>query len=216
MTKIVLYSQDISPPCRSVLMTAHAIGLELEVREINLLKKDNMKEEFIKINPQHTIPTIDDNGFILTDSHAIVCYLVEMYAKDDSLYPKDLKKRALINQCLHFDTGVHFSAAKATFKPMFFQNQKAPSEAGLDALKEAYGFLDKFLEGKKWLVEDSCTVADICSSATAAGVAVVVNLDDYPNVKTWLRTCEEELPGYKEMNLPGVEKFHAIVRSMLA
>lgn len=55
MTKIVLYSQDISPPCRSVLMTAHAIGLELEVREINLLKKDNMKEEFIKVGSYHSM-----------------------------------------------------------------------------------------------------------------------------------------------------------------
>jgi hypothetical protein len=37
-------------------------------------------------------------------SHAIMCYLVEQYAKDDSLYPKDPKKRALVNHKLYFDT----------------------------------------------------------------------------------------------------------------
>jgi glutathione S-transferase len=41
-------------------------------------------------------------------SHAILGYLVNQYAKDDSLYPKEPKKRAVIDQRLHFDTGVFF------------------------------------------------------------------------------------------------------------
>lgn len=66
------------------------------------------------MNPQHTIPTlVDDDGFVLWDSHAIMPYLVSKYGKDDSLYPKDLKKRAVIDQRLHFDSNVLFlSGAK--------------------------------------------------------------------------------------------------------
>jgi hypothetical protein len=45
----------------------------------------------------------------LWDSHAINVYLVSKYAKNDNLYPKDLKKRALVDQRLHFDTGVAFA-----------------------------------------------------------------------------------------------------------
>jgi glutathione S-transferase len=41
-------------------------------------------------------------------SHAILGYLVNQYGKNDSLYPKDPKKRALVDQRLHFDTGVLF------------------------------------------------------------------------------------------------------------
>lgn len=41
-------------------------------------------------------------------SHAILGYLVNQYGKDDSLYPKEPKKRAVIDQRLHFDTGVLF------------------------------------------------------------------------------------------------------------
>lgn len=35
-------------------------------------------------------------------------YLVEKYGKDDALYPKDIKKRAIITQRLHFDSNVLF------------------------------------------------------------------------------------------------------------
>lgn len=60
------------------------------------------------MNPQHTVPTMDDDGFIIWDSHAIGAYLVEKYGNDESLYPKDLQKRAVVDQRMHFDSGVLF------------------------------------------------------------------------------------------------------------
>lgn len=45
---------------------------------------------------------------MLWDSHAIAGYLVGQYGKDDSLYPTDPKKRAIVDQRLHFDTEVLF------------------------------------------------------------------------------------------------------------
>lgn len=66
--------------------------------------KEQLKEEFIKINPRHCLPTLDDDGFILTESRAIAIYLVEKYFPDGHpLYPKDMKQRARINQMLQFD-----------------------------------------------------------------------------------------------------------------
>lgn len=61
------------------------------------------------MNPQHTIPTLVDDDFIIWDSHAIAGYLVGKYSSDDdSLYPKEPKKRALVDQRLHFDSGILF------------------------------------------------------------------------------------------------------------
>lgn len=51
---------------------------------------------------------MEEDGFVLWDSHAIMGYLVEKYGKDDKLYPKDLRKRAIVDQRLHFESGVLF------------------------------------------------------------------------------------------------------------
>lgn len=49
MSKPVLYYTILSPPVRAVLLTAAAIGLELELREVNLLDKEHLTPEYLKV-----------------------------------------------------------------------------------------------------------------------------------------------------------------------
>lgn len=76
----------------------------MEVEIVDLFKKEQMKDSFLKINPQHCVPTLEDDGFVLWESRAIACYLADKYGKDDQWYPKDLKQRALVDQRLYFDS----------------------------------------------------------------------------------------------------------------
>lgn len=63
-----------------------------------------MKSDFLKVNSQHSVPVLNDDGFILTESRAIIIYLIEKYYPEGhSLYPKGARERALINQYLQFD-----------------------------------------------------------------------------------------------------------------
>lgn len=101
---------DISSVCRSVCLVAKAIDLDLEFVEVNLFAGDHKSPEFLRMNPQHTIPTLDDNGNFLWDSHAIIPYLVQTYGRNDDLYPQDdIFKRARIDQRLHFDNGILYA-----------------------------------------------------------------------------------------------------------
>lgn len=76
-----------------------------QLRLIDLYSKEQLKEEFIKINARHTLPTLDDDGFILTESRAIAIYLAEKYfPAGHSLFPKDVKERARIHELLQFDS----------------------------------------------------------------------------------------------------------------
>ena len=62
-----------------------------------------MEPEFLKINPQHCVPTIDDDGFYLWESRAILSYLME--TKAPHMLPNSPEERAVINQRLFFELG---------------------------------------------------------------------------------------------------------------
>lgn len=67
---------------------------------------DHKTEDFGKINPQRKVPAVDDDGFLLNESRAIICYLVDSKSPDNSLYPTDVKLRYVIDQRLYFDATV--------------------------------------------------------------------------------------------------------------
>lgn len=48
-SKIVLYYRTLSPPSRAVLLTAKAIGINLELKSINVLKGEHLTQEFRKV-----------------------------------------------------------------------------------------------------------------------------------------------------------------------
>lgn len=109
----ILYADNLSPPARSVMMLLKELNLKYEFRDVEFLKGGHMQEEFLKMNPQHTLPTLEDNGRYLWDSHAINCYIMSKYGKEEQqrrLYPRNVYERAVIDQRLHFDNGVLFPA----------------------------------------------------------------------------------------------------------
>lgn len=213
---IDFYYLPESAPCRSVLLVAKAVGVELNLKHTDLQKGDHLKPEFVKINPQHTIPTLDDNGFVLWESRAILGYLAQQYGKDDSLYPKDPKKRALVDARLYFDIGTLAQRFGEYFYPVLFAGASF-DPAKRTRLEEAYEFLDKFLEGQTWVAGDSLTIADIAivasvSTAEAAGIEI----SKYPNVTRWFGKAKSAIPGYDELNHSGAMKFKEMVKRLTA
>ncbi|XP_050679349.1 glutathione S-transferase 1-like [Leptidea sinapis] len=208
-----LYNLDASPPCRACQMALGYLNLPVKYITTDLLKKDHHTEEYLKMNPQHTIPTLVDDDFVVWDSHAIVTYLVTKYGKDDSLYPTDAKKRAIIDQRLHFDTGILFPALRYTVAPIFFFGEKQPKPENLEKIKSAYEFTEKFLT-KPWIAGDELTVADFCCSATISSLNTIIPIDAgiYPNISGWLKRCSE-LDAYKKYNLPGLNDFKSLYES---
>ncbi|XP_033207192.1 glutathione S-transferase 1-1-like [Belonocnema kinseyi] len=217
MLRPIVYYTITSPPSRSTLLTAAAIGLDLDIRNIDFMKGEHLTPEFLKMNPQHTVPTLNDNGFTIWDSHVINTYLVGKYAKDDSLYPKDLNLRAKVDQCLYFENGSLFYGLSSIFiKPILYKGNKEIAKDELYLLDTAYKVLDKMLEGKKWLVGDSYTLADISNVCTLITLDIIKPADKYKNITRWVKRCEETLPGYAQWNKPGLEKIHKTMTSLIS
>ena len=107
---IEIYGMLESPPSRIAMLTCEALGLEYKMTLCDLEKGDNKKEEYLKLNPQHTIPTmVDEDGFVLNESRVIGTYLAAKH-ENEKLYPKDLKIRARIDSALDFDMGTFYKA----------------------------------------------------------------------------------------------------------
>nr|CAD7463433.1 unnamed protein product [Timema tahoe] len=69
---IYLYSMPWSPPCRAVLLLAENLGVEITTRLIDTRSKDHLKPDFLKVNPQHCVPTLDDDGFIIWERYNLI------------------------------------------------------------------------------------------------------------------------------------------------
>ncbi|XP_045486923.1 glutathione S-transferase 1-like [Pieris rapae] len=212
---LTLYKCDLSPPVRSVLMVIEHLKLPVQFVDVNFIKGEQLTEEYKKINPQHTVPTLIDDDFILGDSHAISMYLINKYAKDDSLYPSDPKLRAIVDQRLHFDSGILFPVAKNGFGQVVFQGAKKMSDDAVEKILSAYEFTDQFATNT-WLAGEQFTIADICCVATISSLNNLVPIDakKYPRLYAWLKRCSE-LDIYKKMNAPGNEEIGEIFRSKL-
>ncbi|RZC35595.1 uncharacterized protein BDFB_005180 [Asbolus verrucosus] len=211
-----LYMMYPSPPVRAVLITAKAIGLDLTIKEVNFLTGDHLKPEYLKLNPQHTVPTlVDDDGFTIWDSHAIMVYLISKYAKNDALYPKDIKKRAIIDQRLYFEAGVVFALLRAIVKPILREGKTTIDDKGKDAVYEAYAFLESFLEGRQWAAGDSVSIADysLISSVSSINTIIPIDVKKYPKVVAWMKKVEG-LPEY-EANKKGLAIFTEMLKSKL-
>lgn len=72
-------------------------GIEFETQHINLLQSEQRSPEYLAINPLGGVPALEDNGFILSQSLAIIDYL-ERIKPDPALYPSDPKIRAATMQ----------------------------------------------------------------------------------------------------------------------
>ncbi|KAF2894318.1 hypothetical protein ILUMI_11856 [Ignelater luminosus] len=209
-----LYMMETCPAVRSVLLTAKALGITLDLVRMDLSKGENLIPEYLKLNPQHTVPTLDDDGLVITDSHSIDSYLVEKYASGNSLYPKDPCQRAILNQRLYFDSGVLFPRMLTILKPLLQKEKDIPNEKLADVI-EAYEFLEKFLEDQQWIAGNSVTLADLSLIATVTSSDVIVSIDEkkFPNIVGWIKRAKD-LP-YYSANEAGLDMFRNLVKGLL-
>jgi len=200
---------DGSAPCRGPRLTAAALGIDLNLKEVDLLKKEQLKPEYIKMNPQHTVPTMDEGGFYLWESRAISAYLVDAYAKDDTLYPKDPKKRAVVDQRLYFDMGSLYAKFGECIYPVIFGGLTEISEDKRTSLADVLTLLDGFISScGGYVAGGHITIADHAIAATVSTmVESGVDISKYSHVADWYKRIQTEMTGFAEVNLPGAKEF---------
>lgn len=187
----------LSPYCRSVQMTAHILGVELNLHHVDILQNEQFKPEFLALNPEHTVPVFIDGDLILWESRAILCYLVSAYGKDDKLYPRNPKARALVDRMLYFEMGTIAGRFRSMLFASLADESYSPTTSEIDQFHEALGYLEYYLKGNKWAAGNHLTIADINLVANLSGLLKAgLSLAKYPCIGNWFKQCTEEIPGY--------------------
>lgn len=194
-------------------MLAKALDVELNLKPISVQSKENLTPEFLKLNPQHTIPTLVDGDFSIWESRAILGYLADKYGKDDSLYPKDPQKRAVVNQRLFFDMGTLGQRFGDYFLPQMRQKLPADPEK-FKKLEEAVEHFETFLEGSKYAAGDNITIADYALLTTFSTFLVAdYDYSRFANITRWYELCKETLKGI-EIHEEGLAAMLAFVKKI--
>ncbi len=162
-------------------------SLPYRVHALDQLAGDLQSEAYGKVSPFHQVPVIDDDGFIVSESGAIVVYLAEKAGK---LIPGDIQGRTRVTQWCF--------AAVGTIEPTFTsldlvaifdpQNDKLASEIR----KLAHRWLEDLerrLADRTWIACADFTVADIMMAGVLRNVRKTDLLDPFPKTKAYRDRC---------------------------
>ncbi|XP_022702358.1 glutathione S-transferase 1-1-like [Varroa jacobsoni] len=225
----LLYHTVGSAPCRAVRMLAKELGVELELRCLDVFAGDHMKPDFLEINPQHTLPTLVDGDFVLSESRAILTYLMNKYAPESDLYPQHIKARAQVERLLYYDMGMLYKSMLDVFLAPIF-GFFSPEDSG-ERLKGVLVFLDEHILGDNaYITGDKFTIADISIGASltlleasnyviallqlskgyisqenASQFAFEFGFPDAPRLEKFYEERIKSLPYFYEVNAEGID-----------
>ncbi|MGL4858293.1 MAG: glutathione S-transferase family protein [Enterobacteriaceae bacterium] len=120
--------------------------------------------EYLQMNPNGVIPTIDDQGFILWESNTIMRYLANRY-QGEKLYPMDATQRALVDQWLDWCTSTLFAPYRAYLTALLRTPPEQRNPREIKALQQQltryFQIVDHQLQKNEYCAGAQLTLADI-------------------------------------------------------
>lgn len=158
-------------------------GLPYEVKGLDHSAGELNSEAYSKISPFNQIPVIDDEGFILTESSAILQYMAE---KSNKLIPSDFQGRLRVVQWCEVAMN---SVERPLMDTMMIDNwyksddSKKQRAALIKEIERKLSGLENRLEGREWFACKDFTVADILIHSVLRGVRKTDFIEPYPRLK---------------------------------
>lgn len=216
--RLQLYSLP-TPNGVKVSIALEETGLPYEAHRVAFDSNDQFSPEFLSLNPNNKIPAIlDPQGpggrpLALWESGAILVYLA---GKTGQLLPEDPAARYETLQWLMFQMG--------GVGPMFGQlgffhkfagkdwEDKRPRERYAAESQRLLRVLDQRLQGRRWLMGDDYTIADIAvfpwvrNLVGFYGAGELVGFERFANVQRALAAFAERPAVQRGLNVPAAPK----------
>jgi GST-like protein len=146
-----------TPNGRKISIALEELGLPYEVRPVNLGKEEQMTPEFLKLNPNHKIPALEDDGQVIWESGAILLHLGEKHDPNGVILPKDARKRSDAIQYAFFQAagiGPNLGRLGGALRKEGEKNQEM-IEIFQGEVSRLFGVIDRILaDGRPYLAGD--------------------------------------------------------------
>lgn len=190
---ITLYGVPRSRAMRCLWMLEE-LQVPYQSVRVNFATGDTRKADFLAINPNGHIPALEDGGTILFESLAINLFLARKY--DKGLWPKGVDDEGRTYQwSIWAMTELEEPMLTALLHRVFFpaaQRDAAKADDAADRAKKPLGVLEGALGGRRHLLGDTFTVADLnVASVLSWAMLAGIDLTPFPNAQAWLTRCCE-------------------------
>jgi glutathione S-transferase len=102
MTRLELYGAPQSTCSQRVRFVLNAKGLAFEEHKLDLFSGDQLKPDYLKLNPNGLVPTLLHDGAPVIDSSVIMEYLEEVFPAGRTFVPADPLSRARMRALIRF------------------------------------------------------------------------------------------------------------------
>ena len=190
---------------KKALWAAEELGLKYERIDAGMQFGVNKTPEYLEMNPTGLVPTIEDDGFVLWESHTIVRYLAAKHGAG-TLCPADLRARADAERWM--DWAITFQGA---MRNVFWGLIRTPPEKrdpkaieeGRQKSAELLAIPEALFARNKYVLGDSFSMGDIpLGCEVQRWMRVPIERPPFPNVEAWFgRLCER--PAFRKcVDLP--------------
>ena len=159
-----LYHHPFSTYGRRVRVALLEKRIEHQSVVIDLANRAHRTPEYLALNPYGRVPTIEDDGFVLYESAAILQYL-EATRPNPALAPADAKGRALVDMHLRLcDLQMARPTGVIIFPKRFLPQEKWDAAAIAQAkgeIEKHLAIVETTLGNREYLVGDAFSLADI-------------------------------------------------------
>ena len=184
---LTLYHTSISPNSRRVWMTLLEKGLEFELVEVKL-NGDQLKPDFLAINPFHHIPALVDDGFNIVESLAIMDYLEAKYPTP-AMLPKDVKDLAIVRMVQLVSVNELLPAINPLIPRILDLPGEDPEKVEKAQLKisTVLTFFENLLDDRPYFGSNNLTLADVVAGTIIPILSLRggISLTEYPKVNAW-------------------------------
>jgi GST-like protein len=196
-----------TPNGRKVSIALEELGLPYEVRKVDLGANEQLRPEFLALNPNHKIPVLEDDGLVIWESGAILLHLGEHHDPEGRILPKDRRKRSEAIQYAFFQTGgvgPNLGRLGAALRKEGEKNAEMIQIFSTE-MARLYGVLDRILaDGREYLAGDY-SIGDIMHYPWLA-FPLQLKMPDLvklPRVVAWLERIAARPAVKKGMAVPG-------------